>query len=239
MSKGNLNDLIRQEANKEVEAEPSIAPTPKRPRETNATLQARIAELTKELQTGEEKAKTLQERIKTLEKELEKEKSRDDLLSSEERTKLDENLKTLQERIKTLEKDLEKERSRGDRLQSEESEKLEEAKTLRERVKTLEKELEKALETRTLLTEQTALVEKLSGQLQHSESELEAGKQLVEKLYSRIQTLENPPPKPESAPKPAVKKPSLYNFETRTLARYVAPKPSSTELTDTEIGWFD
>ncbi|CCI15997.1 hypothetical protein MICAF_1700004 [Microcystis aeruginosa PCC 9807] len=35
------------------------------------------------------------------------------------------------------------------------------------------------------------------------------------------------------------KKPSLYNFEMATLARYIAPNPTPTELTDSEIGWFD
>lgn len=183
MSKGNLNDMIRQEVEKEVESEASIAPPPKRQRETNSTLQAKLTELTAKLKTSEDKCKTLEEQIKNLELALQQEKER------------------------------------GDRL---------------------EKEREGQRQLQTLLEEQTALVEQLSGRLQQSESELETSQQLVEKLYGRIQTLEHPPaPKPESAPKPAIRKPSLYNFEVRTLARYVAPTPASTELTDTDIGWFD
>jgi adenosine deaminase len=107
-------------------------------------------------------------------------------------------------------------------------------KKLEERVNELERELAGKNELKPLLEESTALVEKLSGQLRESETELVASRQLVEKLYGQVQQWENRP-----APKPAVKKPNLYNFEMRTLARYVAPAPSITELSDTEIGWFD
>ncbi|ARI84641.1 hypothetical protein BH695_5362 [Microcystis aeruginosa PCC 7806SL] len=54
MTKGNLNDLIRTEANKEVESQTS--PSPKRPKETNATLQAKINDLTTELEKTEKKS---------------------------------------------------------------------------------------------------------------------------------------------------------------------------------------
>ncbi len=68
MTKGNLNDLIRTEANKEVESQPS--PSPKRPKETNATLQAKINDLTAELEKTEKNQQTLQEKVISLEKEL-------------------------------------------------------------------------------------------------------------------------------------------------------------------------
>ncbi len=61
MTKGNLNDLIRTEANKEVESQSS--PSPKRPKETNATLQAKINDLTTELEKTEKNQQTLQERL--------------------------------------------------------------------------------------------------------------------------------------------------------------------------------
>ncbi|MCA2535696.1 MAG: hypothetical protein IM553_15155, partial [Microcystis sp. M57BS1] len=97
-------------------------------------------------------------------------------------------------------------------------------------------------QSQTELTEKKQLIEKLSSQLSQSQTELTEKKQLIEKLYNQIKTLENsPPPTPEPSPitKPAPKKPSLYNFEMATLARYIAPNPTPTELTDSEIGWFD
>ncbi len=82
----------------------------------------------------------------------------------------------------------------------------------------------------------------LSSQLSKTETELTEKKQLIEKLYNQIKTLENSPtPTPESSAitKLLPKKPSLYNFEMATLARYIAPNPTPTELTDSDIGWFD
>ena len=183
MTKGNLNDLIRTEANKEVESQSS--PSPKRPKETNATLQAKINDLTTELEKTEKNQQTLQEKVISLEKEL------------QEHLELSIGLQQLQQQTEQLE---------------------------------------------SVLSEKTTLVAQLSSQLSQSQTELTEKKQLIEKLYNQIKTLENSPtPTPEPPPitKPVPRKPSLYNFEMATLARYIAPNPSPTELTDSEIGWFD
>ncbi|MFM8306180.1 MAG: hypothetical protein ACKN87_03690 [Microcystis aeruginosa] len=183
MTKGNLNDLIRTEANKEVESQPS--PSPKRAKETNVTLQAKINDLTTELEKTEKNQQTLQEKVISLEKEL------------QEHLELSVRLQQLQQQSEQLE---------------------------------------------SVLSEKTTLVAQLSSQLSQSQTELTDKKQLIEKLYNQIKTLENSPtptPEPSSISKPAPKKPSLYNFEMATLARYIAPNPTPTELTDSEIGWFD
>ena len=183
MTKGNLNDLIRTEANKEVESQPS--PSPKRSKETNATLQAKINDLTAELEKTEKNQQTLQEKVISLEKEL------------QEHRELSVRLQQLQQQSEQLE---------------------------------------------SVLSEKTTLLAQLSSQLSQSQTELTEKKQLIEKLYNQIQTLENSPtPTHEPSPmtKPVPKKPSLYNFEMTTLARYIAPTPTPTELTDSEIGWFD
>jgi uncharacterized coiled-coil protein SlyX len=96
--------------------------------------------------------------------------------------------------------------------------------------------------TETELTDKKQLIEKLSSQLSKTETELTDKKQLIEKLYNQIKTLENSPtatPEPSAITKLLPKKPSLYNFEMATLARYIAPTPTPTELTDSDIGWFD
>ncbi|MFM6323773.1 MAG: hypothetical protein ACKPGF_15175 [Microcystis panniformis] len=183
MTKGNLNDLIRTEANKEVESQTS--PSPKRSKETNATLQAKINDLTTELEKTEKNQQTLQEKVISLEKEL------------QEHLELSVSLQQLQQQTEQLE---------------------------------------------SVLSEKTTLVAQLSSQLSQSQTELTEKKQLIEKLYNQIKTPENSPtptPEPSSITKPAPKKPSLYNFEMATLARYIAPNPTPTELTDSEIGWFD
>jgi hypothetical protein len=97
-------------------------------------------------------------------------------------------------------------------------------------------------QSQTELTEKKQLIEKLSSQLSQSQTELTEKKQLIEKLYNQIKTLENSPtstPEPSPITKLVPKKPSLYNFEMATLARYIAPNPTPTELTDSDIGWFD
>ncbi|NCR93630.1 MAG: hypothetical protein GPJ13_07580 [Microcystis aeruginosa W11-06] len=188
MTKGNLNDLIRTEANKEVESQPS--PSPKRPKETNATLQAKINDLTAELEKTEKNQQTLQEKVISLEKEL-------------------------------------KEQQQTEQLESVLSEKT-----------TLVTQLSSQLsQSQTELTDKKQLIEKLSSQLSQSQTEL-----TDKKLYNQIQTLENSPtptPEPSAITKPVPKKPSLYNFEMANLARYIAPNPTPTELTDSDIGWFD
>ncbi|MCA2780639.1 MAG: hypothetical protein IM471_15065 [Microcystis sp. M136S2] len=183
MTKGNLNDLIRTEANKEVESQPS--PSAKRPKETNATLQAKIKDLTAELEKTEKNGQTLQEKVISLEEEL------------KEHLELSVSLQQLQQQTEQLE---------------------------------------------SVLSEKTTLVAKLSSQLSQSQTELTEKKQLIEKLYNQIKTLENSPtatPEPSAITKLLPKKPSLYNFEMATLARYIAPNPTPTELTDSDIGWFD
>jgi uncharacterized phage infection (PIP) family protein YhgE len=183
MTKGNLNDLIRTEANKEVESQTS--PSPKRPKETNATLQAKINDLTTELEKTEKNQQTLQEKVISLEKEV------------QEHLELSVRLQQLQQQTEQLE---------------------------------------------SVLSEKTTLVAQLSSQLSQSQTELTEKKQLIEKLYNQIKTLENSPtptPEPSAITKPAPKKPSLYNFEMATLVRYIAPTPTPTELTDSDIGWFD
>jgi DNA repair ATPase RecN len=176
MTKGNLNDLIREEVQKEVDTESSTVTDPKGQRETHATLQAKINELTIALNLAEETSRRLQEQMSFLETALQSQTERNEPLQS----------------------------------------------------------------LPTLLAEQTTLVENLSSQLQRSTAELETQKQLVEKLYHHIQTLENrPSPAPEPPPKTVAKPLSLYNFEARTLARYVAPASAPTELTNADIGWFD
>ncbi|OPF15996.1 hypothetical protein B1L04_26795 [Microcystis aeruginosa KW] len=183
MTKGNLNDLIRTEANKEVESQPS--PSVKRSKETNATLQAKINDLTAELEKTEKNGQTLQEKVISLEEEL------------KEHLELSVSLQQLQQQTEQLE---------------------------------------------SVLSEKTTLVAQLSSQLSKTETELTEKKQLIEKLYNQIKTLENSPtatPEPSAITKLLPKKPSLYNFEIATLARYIAPTPTPTELTDSDIGWFD
>ncbi len=152
------------------------------------------------------------------------------------------NGQTLQEKVISLEEELKENLELSVRLQQlqQQTEQLE--SVLSEKTTLVAKLSSQLSQSQTELTEKKQLIEKLSSQLSKTETELTDKKQLIEKLYNQIKTLENSPtatPEPSAITKPVPKKPSLYNFEMATLARYIAPNPTPTELTDSDIGWFD
>jgi chromosome segregation ATPase len=183
--------------------------------------------LTTELEKTEKNQQTLQEKVISLEKEV------------QEHLELSVRLQQLQQQTEQLESVLSEKTTLVAQLSSQLSQSQTELTEKKQLIEKLSSQLSK---TEIELTEKKQLIEKLSSQLSQSQTELTEKKQLIEKLYNQIKTLENSPtptPEPSSITKPAPKKPSLYNFEMATLVRYIAPTPTPTELTDSDIGWFD
>lgn len=131
----------------------------------------------------------------------------------------------LQAQLDILKAALQQEKSQGKKLKQELTDRQLQEKTAQEKIKKLEQSLKQEKTQVKRLQDEVQLVEKL-------QTELTEEKNLVGKLYGKIQDLEEDVTPPVStAITPLLPK--------ALLVRYVAPEQPSTDLSDEDIGWFD
>ena len=146
----------------------------------------------------------------------------------------------LEEALTELTAVLESENQRADSLQEKVNSlelELEDHKTL---VQSLQEKLQQTSYLQAELEKQKTLIQKLASERQHFQAvqtELEEQKQLVQKLQTQMQQS-----KPESVhpalPHLVLRQETTYGIQpTRPIGR--ASDPSSTKLSDEDIGWFD
>ena len=146
----------------------------------------------------------------------------------------------LEEALTELTAVLESENQRADSLQEKVNSLESELKDQKTLVQSLESKLQQNSHLQAELEEQKTLVEKFERERQHFQAvqtELEEYKQLVQKLQTQTQQSKQESVHP-ALPKLMLRQETSYGIQpSRPIGR--ASDPSSTKLTDEDIGWFD